>query len=270
MRKKIWMLWDDRSTAQPAVVGLAIDLWKTLNPTWEFELCNGERLRRSMQSIGTVAEQLPIQAQSDLFRLKLLYEQGGLWVDATCIPLRPLDTWLEEASGFGFFAFSFENEKPRNIASWFIYGDKEGRLVELWLDAAIKYWDTARVLLRPPMGPRMAYIDQNWREFMGRYARDVLRVYPYFWAHYLFQELVRDNPEARVLWEAVKRLDAEPCLAITGLLIRTAPNKKQTPRLFEEILAIGKRSEAPVLKVLWQRELPCEKLRRIVLERNRA
>ena len=59
------------------------------------------------------------EAFADQIRIEILHLHGGVWADATTICAKPLDEWLPERMGTGFFAF----ERPaqdRMIASWFL------------------------------------------------------------------------------------------------------------------------------------------------------
>lgn len=62
---------------------------------------------------------------SDLLRISLLLEYGGIWCDATCFMTAPIDSMVENAP---FFMFNrcllFPNTIPSECSSWFIKAEK--------------------------------------------------------------------------------------------------------------------------------------------------
>ena len=71
---------------------------------------------------------LPGRLQADLARLDLLARHGGVWADATCFCVRPLDDWLLPCLPSGFFAF----DRPgpdRLLSTWFLAAQPGNALV---------------------------------------------------------------------------------------------------------------------------------------------
>ena len=130
---------------------------------------------------------------SDVLRILLLHEYGGVWVDATLLCNQPLDTWLPSACGTGFFAFAAP-APGRLLASWFLACAPNNRLVAKWAAKALRYW--------------------NCRT----------RSDDYFWFHHQFDELCAIDPEARAAWECVPRITADGphALQAGGLMYQPA------------------------------------------------
>jgi hypothetical protein len=90
---------------------------------------------------------------------------------------RPLDDWLPERMGTGFFAF--ERPTPeRLIASWFLAASVPCNIVAKWRASVAGYWT-------------------------GRESR-----HDYFWFHQLFAALADEDPSFRSDWQATPSLPA--------------------------------------------------------------
>ncbi len=62
---------------------------------------------------------------SDLLRVSLLLEYGGIWCDATCYMTRPIDSVVERAPFFMFTkSLLFADTTPIDCSSWFIKAEK--------------------------------------------------------------------------------------------------------------------------------------------------
>ena len=78
---------------------------------------------------------MSIQAQSDVIRLNLLKNHGGVWADATMLCMKPLDEWVwEYIVAQGYFMFG------RLTCSWFIVSRANTDLLATWSRLADAYW----------------------------------------------------------------------------------------------------------------------------------
>lgn len=120
---------------------------------------------------------------SDILRINLLKEYGGVWVDATAFCNKPLDSWLENHLQAGFFAF----HKPapdRLISSWFLAATEHNPIVDHWHSRVNEYW------------------------------QERSQAHHYFWFHYIFGELYDNSPAFRETFEQMPKLSARPSIAI--------------------------------------------------------
>ena len=115
---------------------------------------------------------------SDLLRILLLNEYGGIWVDATLFCNRPLDQWLPDLMSEGFFAFA-EPGGGRLLSSWFLSAEPGNRLVSGWCKSALEYWS-------------------------GRSAAD-----QYFWFHRVFADMCRSDIAAAAAWSKIPKVSAD-------------------------------------------------------------
>lgn len=89
--KVIWILWESAST--PFLVDAVQKSWQYHNPTWEVTVLTHNDLPRLMDTTK-LKPKMTIQAQSDVIRLNLLNNHGGVWADATMLCMKPLDDWV--------------------------------------------------------------------------------------------------------------------------------------------------------------------------------
>ncbi|MBW4581572.1 MAG: polysaccharide pyruvyl transferase family protein [Tildeniella nuda ZEHNDER 1965/U140] len=196
MRKIIWACWLQGIEKAPNVVQRCLGSWSDLNPGWDLRILNAKTLRHYIdinEIVDLQQQQVTHASLSDIIRILLLHEYGGVWVDATTLCNIPLDDWVSEAAATGFFAF----EKPapdRLLSSWFLVGDPFNPLIQTWAAATAQYWDS---------------IDTST---------------DYFWFHHLFSELVTCDAAFKAAWEKVPRLSAQGphALQANGRLYRSA------------------------------------------------
>ena len=214
--KKIWLLWRQGLAAAPAVVQKCYRSWRVLNPDYELVLLTSENLADYCPQVIHPLLQDPgitTQSLSDIVRINLLTEHGGVWVDATCYCARPLNEWLPAAAATGFFAFSSPPELPMAISSWFLAGHPENYLVRSWRDRVNAFWLVPR---RPVAWNKRWYtrlpmkaltlnkvLDRRPRWWMHPLVTRTLGLHAYFWFHYLFTLALEEDPRFQQAWKQV-------------------------------------------------------------------
>ena len=140
MNKVIWMLWD--GGPPPYVVQQVHQSWKCLNPGWDVIVLDRGSLRRYMDA-GKLKGTMSIQAKSDMIRLHVLNNHGGVWADSTMLCLRPLDSWiwpyLTNSNATKYFMFG------QGFCSWFIASEAHSELTSRWVALADEYWSNRTV-----------------------------------------------------------------------------------------------------------------------------
>ena len=248
--KIIWFLWLQGLDEAPLVVKKCHASWLKHNPDWHLILLDENNIGEYADlSLYTPKDNISKQAFSDILRINLLAKYGGIWVDATCFCVKPLDEWLPAYMATGFFAF----EKPgpdRMISSWFIASAKYNYITTTYKNKVNAYWDTV---------PGLAFIESSVWKFLNRklqqrgpqiwfsyFVHTMLKVYPYFWFHYLFEHIYLKNKQFKQLWDDTPKLSADD------------PHRLQTIGLFNPLNNETKteidQKKSPVYKLTWKFE----------------
>jgi hypothetical protein len=141
--RKIWSYWDnsDKSGTNkiPKSVKLCMESWKKHNPDYEIVLLT----KKNFQGYVTIPDDIRNHPHfndsaarfSDLVRLYVLEEHGGIWVDASVLVKRPFDKWLfpRYAEFAGYYMGSITSDKKYPVLeSWFLAANKNSRFIKLW------------------------------------------------------------------------------------------------------------------------------------------
>lgn len=178
--KVIWLLWLQGWEHAPEIAQASQESWSNRNPGWKVWLLDRDSLATFIprdQLNWILSSNIPLEALSDLIRLELLHSYGGVWADATTICSRPLDSWLNQFTQEGFFAF----DRPgpdRMISTWFLAAHRGSYIVERWREAAANYWH-------------------------DRAERD-----EYFWVHKLFEVIHETDVCFKSIWNSVPKISA--------------------------------------------------------------
>lgn len=181
MIRKIYILWLQGFNKAPSLIKKCVESWQVHNPKWKVIKIDETNLKDYINLehyIPCIDKKTISNASlSDIIRIKLLKEYGGLWVDSTTFCNRPLDDWLQDYVEDGFFAI----DKPapdRMVSSWFLYSDLDNYIIDKWHTATEQYW-------KPE--------SRKW-------------AHHYFWFHYLFNDLYNEHEEFKEKWDCVKKI----------------------------------------------------------------
>ena len=220
---QVWTAWLQGRKNAPSHVRKIFDLWQTLNPKAKLVVLEEAEIQEILRDIGVTDNKLSPQVKTDIARTYLLANEGGVWVDSTLLPTRPLDSWLNaELKAEGFFAFRSSGHPALVLQNWFLYSEQNHPLTRAWLELYCDYFRSKRFLA----GSRRIFLSPHILDvFRHRWAikrRDFeffvdpkrgrsCRMYPYAIHNYcLFYLLRRDHTLARI-WESVpKHYHAQP------------------------------------------------------------
>lgn len=124
MNKTIWFLWLQGFEAMPEICKMCYNSWKDKNPGWKVIFLDELNLDQYVDSekIRMFQKIKPMQCYTDALRLDLVYNHGGLWVDATQFCNKPLDSWLgENLIENSFVQWDFDSNLP---SINFLYSNK--------------------------------------------------------------------------------------------------------------------------------------------------
>jgi hypothetical protein len=214
--KIIWFMWLQGFDSAPMLVKKCFVSWGTHNPNWEIVFLDEGNIGTYLdfQALPIRSKNISKQAISDLVRINLLAQYGGVWADATCFCHVSLDTWLNEYTKSGFFAF-YRPWRDRLLGSWFLASTKHCRLISKWRDESNEYWRNnnfsrnrnpllnwvlTRILSRSTTTTRF------WFSFV---VRRILKAYPYHWFHYLFERVIQKDTQCMRIWAETKKYSAD-------------------------------------------------------------
>lgn len=253
--KVIWMFWMQGLKELPELIRICHASWKKQNPDWQVVFLDRDNLNDylDMQSIVDMnREDITIQKISNLIRINLMAEYGGIWVDATTFCCRPLDRWIHDAASSGFFVFSYP-QKDRILSSWFMASAKGNVLSTTFAAAHNRFWQNnhfvnqdkrlGRFFLRH-LTHWLNTDDVRTRWWLSFWVRKVLKIYPYYIFHYHFAEIVRTDVLCRKNWDEMKKISSD----IPHRLIHAGLSAPLTKEIKKEIDS----KEAPLYKLSWK------------------
>lgn len=142
MIKNIYIYWRQGYDDAPFLVKKCIQSWKFHNKDWTIIFLDNTNLHNYIKVddyIDLSNKHLLDAHASDIIRLIILKEHGGVWADATTFCNRPLNDWLPKYISEGFFAF----DKPwpnLKINVWWFYAEKDSYIISEWLTDMIAYY----------------------------------------------------------------------------------------------------------------------------------
>lgn len=250
--KRVWLLWLQGWDAAPPVARRCAALWRSQNRDWDIELVSAANIAEYLDGFNFAnIRHVSPNHQSDLIRLHLLEQHGGVWADAAVVCRRPLNDWLPPFVVSGFFAFS-RPARARQCASWFMASTRGGPIVTTVREMLSTYLSSND--FSPPGRLRRSLLYRlspvlDSTEFFSRFwfskaSRLYLRSKPYFAMHYLFNQAVRDRQDCRLQWERTPKYPAEGPHLVAKMGM-TAPATS-------ELSAIIDQSKEPMFKLSWK------------------
>jgi len=175
--KIIWILWFQGWDNPPWMIQKVKESWIKHNPNYSIRLLSDENLHLYLPNLFSNFDnkQITLQAKSDIIRLSLLHEYGGIWADATMLCMQSVDNWIDEMtlpSGIWMYT-GYHGKGP---ASWFIVSQKNSYIIDQWKKACDVFWNT----------------NDNTDT--------------YFWMDSLFFNLMKTNSKFDTLWGKVPRI----------------------------------------------------------------
>ena len=165
MKKIIWTLWYQGWDSAPEVSKICNESWKIHNPDYTVVNLDSKTLPHYIDP-GLLKNISDKTGMSDVIRILLLEQHGGVWADSTVLCTKPLDDWLPK----NMFAFH-QPSRQHMTASWFLSAPTDDYIIKKWCDATLKYWKT-------------------------RKEKD-----NYFWFHKLFNQCYRHDRKFKEIWD---------------------------------------------------------------------
>ncbi len=148
LNKTIWSYWNGNI---PLTVKMCIKSWKKYANDWEINIVTAEDIRSDKYLIIKPKNynKLSETTKSDVIRLSLLYEYGGLWMDASVLLTEDIN-WLKSYTRYNFFGFQLKGKKY--IENWFLFSNKpHSKYILKWVNTLNEILNTV------PMSSHIAY-----------------------------------------------------------------------------------------------------------------
>lgn len=185
--KNIFLLWLQGWDNAPWLQRQVRKSWEINNPDWNIILLDESNLRNYINDIDYIYDEsknIQYQAKSDIIRLSVLKNIGGVWADSTMLCMQPLDNWVhEKVEPAGMWMYrGGGGGMPGEIgpASWFIVSKSGNYILTEWKKECDNYWITNPIV--------------NHSE-------------NYFWMDILFKKLYNSNSNFKELWSLAPNIN---------------------------------------------------------------
>ena len=147
----VWFFWDDGLENAPQLVKRCYANLKKFKPTgYEVVLLNKSNMEEYVDIPQYVLDKyrrgcIPSANFSDILRLLLLVQYGGIWMDATVYLSSNLDDFKNLDQMF-VFSNEYRNDDIINFDNWFIVAKPNNLLLKKTLNLLLMYWKKENVL----------------------------------------------------------------------------------------------------------------------------
>lgn len=146
--KIIWIFWD--SMKESPLVNICLRQIKTTHPDYQVNIINQNTLSSYLQNLPKKNNDLPFANYSDIIRLALLSQYGGIWVDASSLITKNLD-WIyqlkinNKIDIIGFFAdFITSDSKYPILETWFLAAPANNAFIINWYNEFLSCYTSDR------------------------------------------------------------------------------------------------------------------------------
>lgn len=135
-RPIIFSFWDGPPSP---TVNSCWQQWKRLNPENQCIMLTEETLVEWIpEAVDIVASVKKRAHKSDVIRIFALSTYGGVWVDASTFPLRPLADFLPSIPPGGLFIYHLGSQEIPFIENWFFASAPEAPIIQAWKNEFIR------------------------------------------------------------------------------------------------------------------------------------
>lgn len=130
-KRIIWMFWLQGWENAPDKEKQISQMWISYNPSWTVILLDKHNLKQYLPNHAEfiLKDKPNVQCISDLIRLNLLNEHGGIWSDASCYPTKPLNDWIWEKTKQSPF---WMHNGSHTCCGWFLASFSNSHVLKMW------------------------------------------------------------------------------------------------------------------------------------------
>lgn len=235
MTKIIWIMWLQGESNTPYLVRKCIASWRKHNPDWTINVLDEATLHNYV-NLNDIPKNIKVAHYSDMIRLKLLIKYGGVWADSTTFCMEPLNNWLDKEMADGLFIFKHPTWE-RGISNWFIASEKNNFILIKLYDLLINYWNqdlladmsTFKQVLTKICNKILSRNERTTKYWFHYIVRDLLKIYPYFAFHYLFERVISLDDKAIESWNKMGKITNEKShfIQVEGMLSTPSDEVKE-------------------------------------------
>lgn len=184
----------------PIVIQQCVSSWKIHNPGWKIIELDDSNLNQYI-NIDIIInnfrnKEITKTHMSDIIRIFLLKKHGGLWCDATTFCIKSLDLWLYDFIECGFFAFELKCD--RILSSWFLYSELNNYIIDKMFYNVVEYVNNTNDIGLTE--PHITISEWTINKYSSKH---------YFWFHYLFGDLYKNDLVFKKMYDSVKKISAD-------------------------------------------------------------
>jgi hypothetical protein len=148
----IWTCWLQGYDSAPDIVKACISSMKHYMSDAEINIITEDNLSKYVTFPDFILDKyhrgiISKTHFSDLLRLELLINYGGVWIDATVLLTQKVPDYIFNSQLFVFNIGKGNNLEPRLASSWFIAAKSQNKILSLTKTLLYKYWEENDYLL---------------------------------------------------------------------------------------------------------------------------
>ena len=188
----IWQFWDNPAGQKtPDIVTACMKSAEKHRGDFRLKVLNLETIGKYSDLPGFVHDRLKDGRMrfahfSDLLRLNLLKNHGGVWMDPTCLMFAEIPKYITEQEFFVFLTDRMTHFPYSFMQNFFIRAQKGAFLADIWYRMCIEYWKNESTEIE------------------------------YFQHQLMFKALVENNETARALFEKMPHVSEDEMMQFIG------------------------------------------------------
>ena len=148
--EKVWVCWFQGIENAPEIVQNCIKSLKYHIKDREIVFLNKGNIKDYVNLPDYIYEKwekgiIPYAQFSDILRIELLIEHGGIWLDATTYLTAPLPEYITDSDFFVYHDGLFDKETV-NMGNWLIRSKANNILLNETQNLLLKYWENENYL----------------------------------------------------------------------------------------------------------------------------
>lgn len=198
MNKTIWSYWDNSDNDDNLIIENCIKTWYKFNNSWNIIILNKNNINEYVKNIPKEISNFLIQSKTDYYRIYLLYNYGGAWIDAAIFLNMSIDYFIKNNENKCILFKERININENIYCAWMIISlYKNNLFLKNCLDELLKYFNNPKkFLINIECNYNECYLKyQNWCNYFNSYILNIneevySEIYSYFYLYLIFIKLI--------------------------------------------------------------------------------